>query len=284
MIRIGILGTDGGIKGGHALNICQMLSQREDVKICGLLGDNEIETSDMAQKFGIDFIAKNPEDLLGKVDAVFVLPRHGDKHKKYAMPFVKEGLPVFIDKPFTCSVKDAEELVSEIKKSGSILCGGSYVKYAPGAKKLKSNLPDRGRIESGCVCYPTTLNSPYGGLHFYSHHAIETMLNIFGTDVRSIAAVATPECPIVVANYDDFPVILNFSSNWGGLRAEVYYKNDVYMNEPLEMDGLDEHQCNSFIETIKTGKGEEPEFFLAAVKVCNAYIKSLEEKREIEID
>lgn len=283
MIKIGILGTDGGTKGGHALNICKILSKRDDVEICGLYGDVDEETKDMSEMFGIGFIAKKPEDLLGKVDAVFVLPRHGDRHKELAMPFIKKGMPVFIDKPFTCKVSDAEELVGEIKKSGSTLCGGSYIKYAPGVEKLKANMPDRELIETGCVCYPTTMGSPYGGLHFYSHHLIETMLKLFGTDVKSVSSVATAKRPIAVANYGDFSVIMNFASNEGGLGAEVYYTHDQYISEKINYSGLDDLQCDGFIEAIKTGKGEDPDFFLAAVKVCNAYIKSLEEKKEVEI-
>lgn len=284
MLRIGILGTDGGDKGGHALNICKILNKRNDVEICGLFGDAFEETTALAEKFDIKFIAAKPEDLIGRVDAVFVLPRHGDKHKAYAMPFVKAGLPLFIDKPFTCSVSDAEELIAEIKKSGSLLCAGSYIKLTRGVLRMKENLPDRELIQSGCVCYPTTMASPYGGLHFYSHHLIESMLQIFGTDVKSVSAVKTAGCPIAVANYDGFPVVMNYASNEGALKTEVYYTHDKYLCEIINYAGMDDIQCDGFIESIKSGRGEEPEFYLTAVKVCNAFIKSLEEKREVFIN
>ena len=283
MIRIGILGTDGGTQSGHARNICKILDGRDDVKICGLFGDVAEETEGLAEMFGVDFIAQKPDDLLGKVDAVFVVPRHGDKHKPYAMPFVKAGMPVFIDKPFTCSVEDAEELIAEIKKSGSVICAGSYIKLTEGVLKMKENLPDRELIQSGCVCYPTTMGSPYGGLNFYSHHLIESMLQIFGTDVKSISAVATAGCPVAVANYGSFSVIMNYASNEGALKAEVYYTHDKYLCETIKYGGMDDVQCDGFIEAIKSGKGEDPEFYLTAVKVCNALIQSLEEKKEIEI-
>ena len=284
MVRIGILGTDGGDKGGHALNICKILKKRDDVKICGLFGDVFEETNALAKMFDIEFIAEKPEDLIGSIDAVFVLPRHGDKHKAYAMPFVKAGLPVFIDKPFTCTVSDARELIEEIKISGSILCAGSYIKLTDGVLKMKENLPERELIQSGCVCYPTTLESPYGGLHFYSHHLIESMLQIFGTDVKSVSAVTTSGSPIAVANYDGFPVVMNYASNEGALKAEVYFTHDKYLCESINYAGMDDIQCDGFIEAIKSGKGEDPEFYLAAVKVCNAFIKSLEEKREVFIN
>ncbi|MFA7637517.1 MAG: Gfo/Idh/MocA family oxidoreductase [Monoglobales bacterium] len=282
MIKIGILGTDGGAVGGHALNICKILSKGlYDAKITALFGDGKNETAGLAEKFSIDFVAERPEDMLGKVDAVMVLPRHGDKHKNYAMPFIKAGLPVFIDKPFNCSVEDAEEIIKEAKKSGSIICGGSYIKIAPGIVKLKNNLPDKELIQSAIVSYPTVMGSPHGGLHFYSHHLIETMLTLFGTDVKSISAISTSGCPIAVANYGNFSVIMNFASNEGNLYAGVYFTHDNYMEEKINYAGLDDLQCEMFLKSVTVGTGENTDHFLTAVKVCNAVIKSLEEKREI---
>lgn len=282
MIRIGILGTDGGIIGGHALNICKILNKGiYDAKITALFGDDKQETTDLSKKFSIDFVAEKPEDMLDRVDAVLVLPRHGDKHKKYAMPFIKAGLPVFIDKPFTCSVEDAEEIISEAKKSGSKICGGSYIKIAPGIVRLKKNLPDKELIQSAVVSYPTVMGSPHGGLHFYSHHLIETMLTLFGTDVKSISAVATGGCPIAIANYGSFSVIMNFASNEGNLHAGVYFSHDNYIEEKINYAGLDDLQCEMFLKSVLDGEGEELNHFLTSVKVCNAVILSLEEKREI---
>lgn len=282
MIRIGLLGTDGGKEGGHSLNICKILSEKNfDVEIVALFGDNRQETLDLSKMFSIDFIAKEPEDMLGKVDAVFVLPRHGDKHKEYSMPFIKAGLPVFIDKPFTCSVEDAEEIITEAKASGSIICGGSSIKFTPGIVELKKNMIDRKLIESGVVAYPTIMDCPYGGFHFYSHHLIETMLAIFGTDVKSVSAIKTANRPVAVANYGDFSVIMNFASNEGNLYAGIYYTNDQYIEYKIDYNGIDTVQCEAFLKAIKDGKGEELNHFLVAVKVCNALIKSLEENREI---
>ena len=284
MIRFGILGTDGGTKGGHALNILNILSEIDEVKVCGLYGDVAEEALDLANAFGVDFVAQEPEDLLDKVDAVFVLTRRGDRHKNLAMPFIKKGLPVFIDKPFTCSVAEAEEIVDAAKKSGSIICGGSYIKYSSAAEKLISNMPDEDLIQSAIVAYPTVMNSPYCGLHFYSHHLIETMLRVFGSKPISLKAVGTAGCPIAVANYGKFSVIMNFASNDAAMFAGIYYRRDKFLYEKIDMTGLDEYQCKMFIESIKKGEGENPEIFVDAVKTCNALITSLEENREVTLD
>lgn len=284
MIRFGILGTDGGAKGGHALNILKILSNIDEIEVSGLYGEETDETKELAEAFGIGFVAENAEDLVDKVDAVFVLFRRGDKHKEYAMPFIKKGLPVFIDKPFTCDVSEAEEIVAAAKKSGSIICGGSYIKYSSAAKNIARNMPEEELIQSAVVAYPTVMNSPYGGLHFYSHHLIETMLKVFGSKPISIKTVETAGCPIAVANYGKFSVIMNFASNDAAMYIGVYYKRDNYISEKIDMSGLDEYQCRLFIESIKKGEGEDPEFFVDAVKTCNAFIKSLEENKEIYIN
>ena len=54
------------------------------------------------------------------------------------------------------------------------------------------------------------MNSAYG-FHFYTHHAIEVMLTIFGNDIKDIRAAVTDDKLTVIAKYAGFPVILNLS-------------------------------------------------------------------------
>ncbi len=284
MIKIAILGADGGTSGGHALGICKILSTGiYDAEITAIYGDDKKEVDQLAEEFNIGYIGTSPEDLVDKADAAFVLPRHGDKHKAFAMPFVLAGKPVFIDKPFTCSVADAEEIIAAAEKSGSIICGGSYIKLTPGIKRLSWTLPERDLIQSGVVAYPVVLDSPYGGYHFYFHHPIEVMLTVFGRDVKSVVAMETNGYPAAIANYGDFPVLMNFASNEGSAYAAVYYPHDMYYEKKIDYDGIEELQCNDFIRAIKSGQGDDLEHYLVAVKVCNALIESLETKREVKI-
>ncbi len=284
MIKIAILGADGGTRGGHALGICKILSSGiYDVEITSIYGDDKKEAEQLAEEFNIGYIGDSPEELVDRADAAFILPRHGDKHKAFAMPFILAGKPVFIDKPFTCSVDDAEEIIAAAEKSGSIICGGTYVKLTPGIKRLAWTLPEKEIIQSGVVAYPVVLNSPYGGYHFYFHHLIEVMLTVFGKDVKSVVAMETNGAPAAIANYGDFPVLMNFASNEGAAYAAVYYSHDMYCEKKIDYDGIEELQCNNFIRAIRTGVGDDPEHYLAAVKICNALIKSLETKQQVTL-
>ena len=151
MLKLGMIGTDGGaFSPGHAMLVCQMINRGDyDAKFVAVYGEDEKETREIAEACDVSFIAEYYTDLLGRVDAVCVMPRNGNSHLKYALPFVEQGLPVFIDKPFTCTVEDAEKLVSSAKKSGSVICGGSYVKYAEQVTELKRKVSEATSVESG---------------------------------------------------------------------------------------------------------------------------------------
>jgi hypothetical protein len=57
-------------------------------------------------------VVEKLEDMIGEVDAVLLARDDAENHKQMAEPFIKAGLPIFIDKPFALSVKDAEEMLS----------------------------------------------------------------------------------------------------------------------------------------------------------------------------
>lgn len=282
MLKIGILGADGGAKNGHALGICKILnSGNYDVEIVGLYGDNAEETAALAASQNIDFVAKKPENLLGTAEAVFVLQRNGNRHLACALPFVEAGLPVFVDKPFTCTVQDAKTLIAAARKSGSLLCGGSYVKYAQALTELKQETEKGRRILSGYISFPMNINSPYGGLHFYSHHLIGEMLRLFGDDVQSVTAVQAGEQVVVTAAYRDFPVIMNYASAYGGLHAGIYFEDGTTFMKPVELGGLDVYQCERFLQAVQTGEGDESDGLLRSVIVSNAIEISLRENKTI---
>jgi len=47
----------------------------------------------------------------GQVDGVMIDHRHGDLHEEPARYFLSLGLPVFVDKPMTCRLSTARELL-----------------------------------------------------------------------------------------------------------------------------------------------------------------------------
>ena len=72
--------------------------------------------------------AKTIEEMVDKVDIGFIQSCNWEKHLDLAMPFIKAGKPVFIDKPIIGSVKDANRL-RELVKKGAVIYGASAMRY-----------------------------------------------------------------------------------------------------------------------------------------------------------
>lgn len=126
------------------------------------------------------------------------------------------------------------------------------------------------------------MDSPYGGIHFYSHHLIESALYAFGYDVKSVFAKRNNRNVIAVLTYDNFSVILNFASGYGDQYIGLC-GNDVCM-EKMELNKCIDLQFEQFAETVKTNSNPFPAIhFVTSVKVSNAIEKSMDAKREIDM-
>ena len=214
-----------------------------------------------------------------------IMPRNGNKHLSFARPFLEAGLPLFIDKPFTCTIKDAEELVSIACKSGSLLCGGSYIKYAPALEELRERVKaEAEHILSGYLSFPILLESPFGGMHFYSHHAICEMISVFGLDVEAVSTTLTNGKLVVVAHYADFPVIINYASLQGKFHTGLYFDNQPSIMKTLDEEDCDAKQCDMFLNMVRTGIGDEKEELLLSVKISNAIEQSIKTGRIVRIN
>lgn len=287
MIKIGIIGTDGGARGGHSLNVCKIINIENDfdARIVAVYGEDENETRELAKATGIDFVAVSHEEMLGMVDAVFVMFRDGNKHLEYSKAFIEKGIPVFIDKPFTITNEDAEEIYALAKKHNCYVCGGSSIKHSEAIKKVKNAVQSATKIFSGEVAYPLSYSEKYGGIHFYSHHVIEPMIEIFGTDVKTVNASLAGGRYMVVCGYEEFPVVMNYASHEGNTFAGAYLQGIDYVNEKFSLSGLEEKMCEKFIRDVKNKKldFEDVEKLIASVKISNAMQKSLDDKTTVEI-
>jgi hypothetical protein len=83
----------------------------------------------IAKASNIPFIVERMEDMIGQVDAILLARDDAENHKVMAEPFIKASLPIFIDKPFTLSLLDAEEMLSWQKYESQIFTCSS-LRYA----------------------------------------------------------------------------------------------------------------------------------------------------------
>ena len=88
-----------------------------DVEVSGVYSDDKTAAEKLAEKYGVKVMSAYDE-AVGKVDGVIVTARHGNNHYKYAAPYIKTGVPMFIDKPITVNEGEALKLARECKAAG----------------------------------------------------------------------------------------------------------------------------------------------------------------------
>lgn len=291
MFRIGILGSDNS----HALAFSKLANIKDvksgdylfpEARVTGIFGLDKKRTEEVAREGQIEYIAKRPEDLMDKVDAIMVVFRHGNLHTQYAMPYIRKGIPVWMDKPFTIKVPEARMLVEEAMNNNTLITGGTTCKYVYGILTLKNaveNSEKIGGVLAGAMSFPADINSEYGGLFFYGGHLAEMVMTVFGYDIKSVITSVSAGNIFALAKYDRYEIAMNFvkhSLQYHGIvygeKENIVRQIDISMGYRLAFE--------KFIEMLKLRKNPEPlEHLVKPVVLLNAIVKSIETGREVTL-
>lgn len=105
-----------------------------DAKVTHIWCDDRKDAELVAKASLIENIVDRPEDVIGEVDAVIIATDKGNEHIWRAEPFIKAGLPVFIDKPLADNANDLRTFVKWHNEGARIMSSSSlrYTKeYMP---------------------------------------------------------------------------------------------------------------------------------------------------------
>lgn len=129
-------------------------------------------------RYGLDGIAQSIEEMAGQVDVGFIQSCNWDKHLDQAMPFIREGKPVFIDKPIVGSMKDIARLRA-LADTGARIMGSSSIRYCREIRDfLAKSEQERGKI---LTVYGTSGTDEFN----YSIHIVEGMSALAGAPAES---------------------------------------------------------------------------------------------------
>ncbi|MDB5208437.1 MAG: inositol 2-dehydrogenase/D-chiro-inositol 3-dehydrogenase [Flavisolibacter sp.] len=100
----------------------------------------------IALSSGIANVTENAEEMIGHVDAVMLLRDDAQNHVKMVQPFIESGLPVFIDKPLTCTVEDLDYF-SKKSREGKLIMSCSSMRYATEVRTARTEFAALGQLE-----------------------------------------------------------------------------------------------------------------------------------------
>lgn len=168
MNQIGLLGLDTS----HPRAFAQVLERNESTTVAGIWDGGDVRDSAYAKEFCSEFDARlydEPTEMIGDVDAVLVLTVNWDTHRPLAVPFLRAGIPTFIDKPVAGCVEDIRAIADAA--DGTPVLGGSSVPYHPAVVELPIDAPGR-----------TLFGVGYNGPFYYGVHLTDVARRLAGAD------------------------------------------------------------------------------------------------------
>lgn len=286
MYRIAILGCENT----HANTFLDFIKEDKafsDVEVAGVYSDDLEAAKKLSDSYSIN-VMQSFDELAGKIDGVMVTARHGAKHLKFLKPYLPYGIPVFVDKPISISVEDAEEMVKCFNSYGNRFSGGSVMKYCDEIKKIKRETLNMGieTIISGMVKAPMIKNSPHGGIHFYAPHLVEMVCEIFGRFPKSISAVENENCITAIFRYSTYDITAVFTEmRVSGDYCALCISKEKIFGEEVKIEK--KHFREEFLRFYQTLKGEgnlqNEREFIAPVYILNTLERALQSGKEEKI-
>ncbi len=253
MYKVAILGCENS----HANSFLDAVINRklvDDVEFVGVYSEDTAAAEKLHDQFGV-YVAKSCDEFVGKVDAIMITARHGDNHYKYAKPYIDSRIPMFIDKPITCSEEEAKAFYEELKVNNIPVTGGSMCMFANHVQELKKavDTEEYGKVLGGFLRSPVNMNNPYGDFFFYSQHLVQVMIEIFGAFPQSVLAVEKDGVISGIVRYDGFDVNICYTDMnfkyYAGINCADKYVGDMYT-----LEGCADKEFNEFTRCLRQAR------------------------------
>lgn len=282
MYKVAILGCENSHANSFIKHIQENIS---DIEILGVYSHEEEAMQKLKDEFGVNTM-KSYDEFVDVADAIIVNARHGDNHYKYAKPYIKKGIPMFIDKPITVSEEDAIAFMKELKENNVPVCGGSMCVFDDNVRELAKNVQEKtyGDVYGGYVRAPINMDNPHGGFFFYTQHLAQVMTTIFGKYPKSVKMYNNGKAYNGIVRYEDYDVNVCFVEGSYIYGAGISC-NDKIVNFDLTFPNGFKEEFEEFYNMLKGG--EQPHSYkdlVAPVFVLNAMYRSLHTGNEEKVN
>jgi len=283
-IVIGIIGAENSHSYGYG-KLFNIDKKFPGVEVKYIWGETDEFAKKSMEKGNIPNQVKDPSEMMGKIDALIVDHRHAKYHLEAALPFVKAGIPTFVDKPFCYRAAEGKKFLELAKKIGTPVSSYSSIAHSNGTLDMKEQVKLLHDVKQVVRTGPVDLDSKYGNVFFYGTHLVQPLLDIFGYDVTEVK---------VNRNGKRGNASLKFKS---GLFATLIFKEVAYGWETFveSKEGFAELKSRveepnpgtnytDMIEMFRTGK--EPrshQNILDCVSVLEALEKSAETEKWVDV-
>ncbi len=284
-IRIGIIGAENSHTVGYG-KLFNIDKKFPGVEVKYVWGETDEFAKRAMERGNIPNQVKEPIEMMGKIDALIVDHRHPRFHLEAASPFVKAGIPTFIDKPFCYRAVEGKEFLEMARKAGTPVTSYSSIAQSAATFDIKKQLEGLGEISQVVRYGPVDLDSQYGGVFFYGVHMVQPLLYIFGEDVKRVKISRNGKYGNASLQFSSglFATLI-FKSLASGWETFVETKNGLIELKTCIEESDPAKNYVDMVEMFRTGK--EPrshQSILNCVSVLEALEKSAETEKWTEVE
>lgn len=209
--RVGIIGLDTS----HAVAFTRALNTSDHPGFGGYKviaaypkGSLDIESSitripgfiEEVKKMGVEIVNSIP-DLLKKVDVVLLETNDGRRHLEQAIPVLKAGKTMFIDKPVSASLADAIAIFDVAKHYNVPVFSSSSLRFISKTQDVAEG--KIGKIVGADTFSPCTLEKTHPDFFWYGIHGVEILYTVMGMGCKELVRIHTEGTDVAVGTWED---------------------------------------------------------------------------------
>lgn len=158
--------------------------------------------TEQLKSYGVPLV-DDPTEMIGQIDGVLIESADGSVHYERAKPFLEAGVPMFIDKPFTCSLEHAKAIAELAEKNNVPVFSSSSLRYAVEVQEIQEKQDQFGEVLGADAYSPGPVHPRNPGLFNYGIHGLETLYALMGPGCISVWAVSTEGVDVVTGAWKD---------------------------------------------------------------------------------
>ncbi len=184
-LRVAVIGV--GHLGKHHARI---LSSLPGVELAAVADTNRTRAEEIAAANGTRAVF-DAHELLGQVDAVTIaVPT--ELHRDIALPFLKAGVPVLVEKPMARTLEEADQLIEAAADAGVVLAVGHTERFNPALAAARPLITDPRFIEVHRLGTFPERSLDIDVVFDLMIHDLDVVLSMVDSDVESLEAVGVP--------------------------------------------------------------------------------------------
>lgn len=200
-------------------------------------------------------LVERPEEMLGQIDAVLILSICGAVHLDRVTPFLRAGIPAFVDKPFACNLADARAMYDLAGQHGVSLWSSSGMRFATEVLEFSRQDKTCGRLHGVLSHGPAKRAEGNPGLLHYGIHALEMLCTLMGPGCQAVTAVHSAGADVVTGEWSDGRLgILRGARDGATAYGFTAFSEHGVIPHAVSARNSYTNLCANIVKTLQTGQ------------------------------